>query len=181
MQIHPLIEGYAFTIQNFLSPSECQLSIQSTEQLGYTDAPVTTHLGPMMLPMVRNNTRVMVDDLPLAQKLWSRFQPLAPDVPGWKAIGLNERFRYYRYDPGESFKPHSDGAFVRNAHERSMFTILLYLNEGFSAGDTVVNGLSVRPQTGMALVFLHRILHESTELLQGRKYVMRSDIMYHRA
>jgi hypothetical protein len=36
----------------------------------------------------------------------------------------------------------------------------------------------VRPKQGMALLFLHDLYHEGSEVTQGVKYVLRSDIMY---
>ena len=34
------------------------------------------------------------------------------------------------------------------------------------------------PQTGSILVFQHDILHEGSELINGRKYAVRTDVMY---
>jgi hypothetical protein len=36
----------------------------------------------------------------------------------------------------------------------------------------------VRPVRGTALVFRHRLLHEGAPVLTGRKYVLRTDVMY---
>lgn len=174
-------DNLAFTLHPFLSPAECQERIAWSEAIGYADAPVTTSSGPVMIPDYRNNTRVMVDDLPLAAHLWRRFAPWAPPVEGWVACGFNERLRYYRYDPGEFFAPHRDGAFIRSREELSLFTLLFYLNEGFTGGDTVLQQNPVRPATGLALCFVHRLIHASTTIVQGRKYVLRSDLMYRRA
>jgi predicted 2-oxoglutarate/Fe(II)-dependent dioxygenase YbiX len=33
---------------------------------------------------------------------------------GWTLSGLNERFRFYRYENGETFKPHWDGIYEVN-------------------------------------------------------------------
>jgi len=37
---------------------------------------------------------------------------------------------------------------------------------------------TITPKEGMALIFLHKLYHEGSEVLEGRKYVLRSDIMY---
>ncbi|BAB77096.1 hypothetical protein ACN23B_28710 (plasmid) [Anabaena sp. FACHB-709] len=34
------------------------------------------------------------------------------------------------------------------------------------------------PVTGMALCFVHDVVHEGVAVVQGRKYVLRSDVMY---
>lgn len=183
MQHTPLIDRIAFTLHPFLSAQECSEQIARSEAVGYADAPVTTAHGPVMMPGYRNNTRVMLDDQALADRLWQRFAPAAPPspLPGWVACGLNERLRYYRYDPGDFFAPHRDGAFVRSPGERSFYTLLIYLNGGFEGGETTLEGDPITPRPGLALCFIHRLLHDSVTLRAGRKYVLRSDVMYRRA
>src|SRR5262245_58450232 len=121
------------TIQGLLSPSECAEQIALAESQGFEEAPVSTAPGmAVKMPDVRNNTRVMREDLALAALLWPRIAPHLPEeVEGHKAIGLNERFRVYRYDPGEFFALHRDGYFLRDSGERSRLTLMVYLNEGF--------------------------------------------------
>ena len=103
-----------------------------------------------------------------------------PKMAEYVPIGLNERWRFYRYDPGQAFRWHRDGAYERNALERSRLTFMVYLNEDFAGGETRFETFAVRPRTGTALVFLHPLLHEGAEIERGRKYVMRSDVMYRR-
>ena len=102
----------------------------------------------------------------------------------WKLQGLNERFRFYRYDVGQRFAPHTDGYFERTNGERSHFTFMVYLNDGFEGGATAFHhskpSLRVTPVRGMALVFYHRQLHEGMPVVKGRKYVLRTDVMYRR-
>ena len=37
---------------------------------------------------------------------------------------------------------------------------------------------AVVPEQGMALVFVHAVLHRGAPVTRGRKYVLRSDVMY---
>jgi predicted 2-oxoglutarate/Fe(II)-dependent dioxygenase YbiX len=134
---------------------------------------------------VRDNARVMIDDQALAASLWERARPFVQaEWFGWHAVGLNERFRYYRYDPGQRFDRHTDGYFERDNGERSHFTFMVYLNDDFEGGNTTFYEsrvpLHVRPETGKALLFYHRQVHEGRPVVRGRKYVLRSDIMYRR-
>ena len=89
---------------------------------------------------------------------------------GWKAVGLNERFRFYRYDPGQRFARHTDGSFRRDNGEQSHFTFLVYLNDGFDGGATAFHenraSLLVTPERGKALVFYHRQLHEGMPVVR---------------
>jgi hypothetical protein len=58
---------------------------------------------------------------------------------------------------------------------------MVYLNEGFAGGTTSFMPGEVVPQRGMALFFPHELPHCGEAVGSGRKYVLRSDIMYARA
>jgi prolyl 4-hydroxylase len=174
----------AFTVPDALGAAECAALVERIEALGPTEAPITTSRGFVMRPDIRNNERVIFDDLELARVLFERVAPAIPPVLcGMRAVGANERFRCYRYTRGQRFAPHYDGAFVRDEHERSLLTLMVYLNEGFSGGATAFldHGLEVTPRTGMALLFQHLQLHEGAEVVAGTKYALRSDVMYRAA
>jgi len=175
-------------IHDFLSREECTALIRRSEDLAY--APGT--VADVVIEQVRNNERVLVDDPSLAADLFHRAEPLLPAViEGDGLVGFNERWRFYRYRPGQTFKPHRDGSYVRmESWEESQMTFMIYLNEGMTGGETLFFGgmeqaflqqrpyLSVQPKEGMALVFLHSIWHEGAVVHSGQKYVLRTDVMY---
>lgn len=190
-----LVHGFddIFTVRGFLSADECAAFIARSEAVGYGDAPITTSAGPVLNKRMRNNERVMVDDPATAAGLWERLRPFVPATigTGWQAAGLNERFRYYRYDPGQRFDWHFDGWFERSPAERSHLTFMIYLNDGFEGGETRFrerplgtpagtrdDEFAVVPEAGMALVFVHAVLRQGAAVTAGRKYVLRSDVMY---
>ena len=125
---------------------------------------------------------------PWAENTYSR--------PALHAVGLNERMRILRYDAGTYFAPHYDGTYVRNMEagwdrkgEMSFVTFQLYLNEGCGGGTTrflargrdkngQVDYVDVVPKTGSVLLFQHDCYHEGARVTSGRKYVIRSDVMY---
>ena len=170
----------AFTIPDVLSATECAAMIERIEQLGPAAAPVSMARGEILRPDIRNNQRVMFDDVALAARLHDRIAPMLPALCGGRAIGANERFRGYKYARAERFAPHRDGCFVRNADERSELTLMVYLNEGFRGGTTrfLDFEVDVVPRTGSALLFQHGLLHEGSPVEHGLKYVLRSDVMY---
>lgn len=173
-----------FTIPDVLDLEECAQAIQRIEELVPTDAPITTPAGFVMRPDIRNNKRVVFDDVPLAQLLYARVEAALPThLCGMRKKAANERFRAYRYDVGHRFAPHYDGAFRRNSREESLLTLIVYLNDGFSGGHTrfLDFGIDVVPRPGLALVFQHRLLHEGCVVLTGTKYALRSDVMYESA
>ncbi|CAF5129734.1 unnamed protein product, partial [Rotaria sp. Silwood1] len=101
----------AFLIFNVFTPDECQQWIGLSEQRGYSTATVNVGGGmSQLMTDFRNSDR----------------------------LGLNERLRFLRYDPGQYFEPHMDGEFHRNdgSNEQSFITIQLYLNEGYKGGAT---------------------------------------------
>lgn len=171
----------ATTLDGVFSPEECAALIRRIDAAGPTAAPVTTHQGPVMMPDIRNNTRVMFDDAPLAAELYRRVAASIPQsLSGLHAVGANERIRCYRYEPGQRFAPHFDGAFRRDENERSLLTLILYLNEEFTGGATAFLDFDVQttPRTGRVLWFQHKLYHEGCAVTTGVKYVLRSDVMY---
>ena len=171
----------AFTVHNFLSPQECEKWKQRATAIGFQkNTPISTNNGPVVNTKIRNNDRALVDNPVWANELWRRMQSHFPSSGHTTAIGLNERFRFYRYYPGQYFKPHLDGSFVRNKDERSLWTILIYLNSDMLGGGTKLfwHDVTIQPETGLLLAFLHRQPHAGNELLDGVKYVLRSDVMF---
>ncbi|ORY52358.1 hypothetical protein BCR33DRAFT_655362 [Rhizoclosmatium globosum] len=79
----------------------------------------------------------------------------------------------------------------------SRLTFLIYLNEGFKGGETtyfvpskdavgVMDAKSVVPRAGCAMVFPHgsvkgNLLHEGSGVLEGVKYIARTDVLYRKA
>lgn len=166
-------------IENFLSLEECQRWILFSENLGYEEATVSLKSGPKMIKGMRNNERLVYTNLTLAQTLWERLKNYCPaNLEGYEAIGLNEKFRFYKYKPKQRFKRHIDGSFERNEFEKSMITFLIYLNEEFEGGQTAFDELVITPKTGNALCFFHKQKHEGKIIGKGVKYVLRSDVMY---
>lgn len=170
---------HIFTVENFWTAQECDAYIHKSEQLGYEQAKIITDFGARVVESVRNNTRVLHTDFELAQQLWERLKTFMPEKYGNSIpIGLNELFRFYRYEPGQRFNKHRDQSYIRNDSEASYFTFMIYLNDGYEGGETMFNSVSIHPQKGTALIFQHNLEHEGTELKSGIKYVLRTDIMY---
>jgi hypothetical protein len=171
-----------FVIPQFLTAEECRAFIERSEQLGYADAPINNSFGPVLRKDVRDNQRLLLDD-PDRAAAWSDRAKglLVEEWFGWEAVGLNERFRFYRHDPGQRFARHLDGCFRRDNGEQSHFTFMVYLNGGFEGGATAFHegrpSLLVTPERGKALVFYHRQVHEGMAVVRGRKYVLRTDVM----
>ena len=170
-----------FTIDAVLTEDECRTMVARAEAVGFELATINAWEGPRVDTKVRNNDRVILDDELLAKDLWSRVQDKVPPLRGGRQVrGLNERFRFYRYRPGQKFAWHSDGPFLRENGEISLLTFMIYLNDGYLGGSTRFDWTEISGKTGMALVFEHGLLHEGAAITEGTKYVLRSDVMYGR-
>jgi hypothetical protein len=173
-----------WTVDAVFSPDECAQMIASVEAMGFEEALITTGRGMVMNKSVRNNDRVIFDDAARANAVFARVKDhLLACIDDWDLCGLNERFRAYRYDPGQRFKPHFDGCFVREYEvEESAITMMIYLNDNFVGGATQFHDyeMLIRPTVGRVLFFFHPVLHEGCEVVSGRKYVLRTDVMYRR-
>lgn len=176
-----LTQQLLWTVPAVLTADECESLIARVEAAHPTPAPIATPGGFVMRPNVRSNSRVIIDDRHLAAELFERILGHLPrSLLRMRVVGVNERFRFYRYQPGQRFALHQDGTFARSPDERSLLTFLIYLNQDFTGGETAFpeQGQCIRPQTGMALLFQHLLLHEGCPVRSGTKYALRSDIMY---
>jgi predicted 2-oxoglutarate/Fe(II)-dependent dioxygenase YbiX len=168
-----------WTIPNFISERACEELIFYSEMKGYQPAEVSLSTGAKMMKNIRNNQRLLYEDFALAAEYWARLSPFCPAlIADWQAVGLNEQFRFYKYESSERFKRHIDGRFRRNEQEESRITFMIYLNDDFEGGHTDFDHHSIKPSTGDALCFIHEQKHEGCPVLSGTKYVLRSDVMY---
>jgi hypothetical protein len=144
-------------------------------------APVIGEHGVEVDLAVRNNTRVMWDS---AEEAGSLLERVAPSVPGRLSgaalVGANPRLRLYRYGPGERHGAHWDTIVELADNVRSLLTLVFYLNDDFTGGETDFPelGRRIAPRRGRALLFQHRVLHEAGAVTAGEKLVLRTDILY---
>lgn len=134
MKVNRLGAG-VFTIENFLTPSECAEFIAESEALGYEEAAIRTEDGDRLYKDARNNDRIIFDKRELASSLYQRARPLLPaEIKGWFLSGFNERFRFYRYEKQQQFVWHQDGTVRLSETEESLLTFMIYLNDEFEGG-----------------------------------------------
>jgi len=177
----------AFVLDGVLSEEECKALIDEAEEKGFEQALLNIGVGETLATDFRSSQRCIIDSFEKADFIWSRIKQCLPELwKGYSVVGLNERLRILKYHKGDFFKPHMDGVYQRpDGSQRSFITIQLYLNEGFSGGNTTFlsnksekENVGVIPRTGSILVFQHDILHEGSLLEDGIKYTIRTDVMY---
>lgn len=205
-------------VDNFLSADECARLVQAAEASGgftFWDPD-----GSEQKKSVRNADTVEFDDKSLCDQLYSRLLPyINPSVAfstenedtfetelegEWVATGLNTHLLMNRYAGGGHFAPHADGSTVIDFNRRSLYTVLIYLNDCSEGGQTQlltcldgasmtrpVDGARVaRPEAilesvacrcGRALLYYHQVLHAGAPVgKNATKYCLRSDVMYER-
>lgn len=179
-----------FTINDFLSEETCKSLIEITEKQNYQIAPVTLDGNKGIFEMnldVRNNARVIVDNEFASKLLFDQLKIYLPETYKdiWKLQKLNSRFRFYRYEKGQTFKSHIDGKYKESDTCESKLTLLIYLSKPLSGGETTFFNqtesdlrFKIVPQIGQVLVFDHHQLHSGDPVLDGVKYVLRTDVMY---
>jgi hypothetical protein len=200
----PIFGTYRFAIMlhSVLSPEECSKLIDRAEQDGFEDA---TIVNANTKTRHRDCTRCLLDDVELANEWYERIVNALKNTPfetklinaPWvqkssgmnpQAMGLNEHLRLLKYKPRQFFQAHYDSPFVRSTPdgncvgEMSCVSVQIYLNQNFKGGSTTFRSgdrfLDVKPRTGSILLFEHNILHEGQTVLQGTKYLLRTDVMY---
>ena len=188
MNIEHHIKNHVISVSNFVTPEWCENRIAQSESMGFETAKLTTINGQVEDLSIRNNRRLFFKDKILAQDLFEKITPSLPSpFRGREAVRLNEMFRIYRYDIGQQFDWHQDGYYQSPDYLRSRFTLMIYLNADFTGGGTTFSDwdsnpefsdFTITPETGKALLFYHPIVHRGDPVQSGRKYVLRTDVMY---
>jgi len=199
----------AFVLSNVLTDSECDRIAAISEDMGYTeDAPVS-----LSRSVRRNENCVVIADDSLWKPIWRRVRgsmPAAISHPAGECstpLGLNQRWRLYKYGEEDIFRMHTDGSWpgsglvngklVRDIYgdRWSQLTFLLYLDADYEGGETsfFVPKSAASPRSGevvrvsvprgSALVFFHgehelSPLHEGSLVSRGLKRIVRSDVLY---
>ena len=105
------------------------------------------------------------------------------------SVGLNERFRFLRNKKGDKFGVHRCIPFVRGVEygdrvgEMSHVTFVVFLNDKMKGGMLRFVGsddryYDVHPKAGSIAIFDHDIPHEDCVITSGRKYAIKTDVMY---
>jgi prolyl 4-hydroxylase len=189
-----------YLLHRVMSPRECRRLISAADEIGFSHAGLAIGDDTYRVNLaVRNNLRVVFDAPGLAAGLWQRIRAhVQAQHEGAAVVGVNDRFRVYRYEPGQRFSPHVD---VRTAVPggETRASLVLYLNDEFTGGNTRFfetkdrgsrrgegRGrkfdnrvrFALQPAVGGAVVFDHLLLHEGAEVTGGVKYAVRSDLIY---
>lgn len=157
-----------FKVSALLSERECDEIVRGAVALGMKD------VGWEYVTTYRRCTRSVSTCPSLAGTLLERLKPLfeREDLDGVQPFGIgadgswalsyvNSCMRVSCYEAGSHFAKHRDNGFVLTDDVRSIYTIVCYLNDDFTGGETIFyddKGMShpVTPSRGQAVVFTVR-------------------------
>eukprot|EP00746_Dinoflagellata_sp_MGD_P053476 gnl/MRDRNA2_/MRDRNA2_235285_c0_seq1.p1 gnl/MRDRNA2_/MRDRNA2_235285_c0~~gnl/MRDRNA2_/MRDRNA2_235285_c0_seq1.p1 ORF type:complete len:259 (+),score=42.31 gnl/MRDRNA2_/MRDRNA2_235285_c0_seq1:74-778(+) len=175
----------AVLISQVLSPAECDQLIKLTESAGYhPDGPMGIVLHDRYVR--QNDSCVLIASEAFNKLLFDRCSGSLPlECGGGELCGINRRWRFYKYHPGDIFRAHVDpggltgGGFDESGtlipdsfgDRKSQMTFLLFLNDEFDGGATrffvdpvmprfgsveqCSRIVSVPPSQGSVLCFFH--------------------------
>lgn len=230
---HHIDDGTAdcIVVSNILSSEECDALVAACETVGFSFWCQKNHNDSNGEEQCSSDSKAVrvVDtieaDFPrLSKLLYQRISQAAHLVPKifssnmenasevyerelegtWVPYALSENLLFGRYHPGGHFMPHIDGSTVVDINTRSLYTLLLYLNDCPAGGETFIfsgeqchvmyldgeankyRGLetqrvgAVHPTKGSAAFFYYDLLHEGAPVIEGQKYICRADVLYRR-
>eukprot|EP00531_Pseudo-nitzschia_arenysensis_P018619 CAMPEP_0116117316 /NCGR_PEP_ID=MMETSP0329-20121206/1504_1 /TAXON_ID=697910 /ORGANISM="Pseudo-nitzschia arenysensis, Strain B593" /LENGTH=595 /DNA_ID=CAMNT_0003610865 /DNA_START=38 /DNA_END=1823 /DNA_ORIENTATION=- len=171
-----------FTIENFLTPEECQEVIRMGLDQGLTES--TLHSSPLAKQNRDTSTRssstawLSRDTSSLTAKIYEKAASLTnidPDLfqkfheSSAQHHSIAESLQVVHYKKGEEYTPHHDfiSPSINDRHQPSRFaTLLIYLNDVEGGGETrfprAINnnnaeGLEITPKVGSAVLFYNSL------------------------
>jgi hypothetical protein len=96
--------------------------------------------------------------------------------------GVDQMMKIYRLEAGRgAVAPHVDEDFEGPDGSVARYSILLYLNDDYTGGETIFTTksgdlIAPHPTVGGGIIFRHDILHQGQKVLTGTKYVLKTDL-----
>eukprot|EP01084_Bolivina_argentea_P184781 318708_1 len=198
-------------INNIFTHNECDHIIKQCQKLKSFQ-----NLDNKYNKTIRKSKRLLALDRNLSNTLWNRLKnviktdiiknnnlsttPLGFDVLNteneWKISSINIAMRINKYDANDNdfFTFHKDSQYTPSSHERSLFTLIIYLNDQFQGGETNFyfvkqdknmnnmectineeikyngginsgyNCISIKPSIGNGVIFTPNIIHCGAKL-----------------
>jgi Poxvirus C4/C10 protein len=116
----------------------------------------------------------------IANKIESRLNSSirSENVAGLSVAELSSELAHYRYVQGDYVAMHCDGSENVKDDRWSAFTLVIYLNDGFTGGATgfPTVGIELNLSAGQGVLFKQSLHHEGKVVLSGEKYILTSDV-----
>jgi len=166
-------------IPNFLTSEECDQIISRSTNL--TESTVYTSKSDNIMDSRKSQQTWLYDSDPFIKGISDRVRGIHQ--------GSQEDMQVVKYTAGGFFKPHYDvcdgtNEYCQRMNQRGirMYTVLVYLNDGYQGGETVFPALnkSVKPEKGKAIVFtnvdpngviIRDSFHGGNPVISGEKWI----------
>lgn len=168
------LQNHIRTYDHFLSDDTCDYIIQYCEEKNlFVRSEVEAHANESYVSADRTSYSAGI-----RERQNPHFKAILEKVSDLLNVPVNfiENLQCVKYSKGQQFKPHFDAG----ASNHRIHTMLVYLNDDFSGGETFFPelNLKVEPQKGRALYFLNRIdqsillqsAHAGLPVANGTKY-----------
>lgn len=207
LNVSALVPSAVFVARNFMDQNECNSWIKFAEDVGFESlcSPQTREYAQRQCGRISRNDWDMADKLyqrmkPMVDEI-ARQVLISNSDETYSPLTCNGNLRLYRYNKNMSFGRHFDGSQriskIEGAHTE--ITVLIYLStckggatrfylptssKRSSSGKKKSkdeNSESFVPEAGSILFHIHgdRCLeHEADPVIDGVKYVLRTDIVY---
>ncbi|KAF9821335.1 hypothetical protein IEO21_00581 [Rhodonia placenta] len=200
LEARTFLEDQIILLDGVLSPEECKNYVKFID-----NQPLELTPPKKRGEAARVNYRISITSTEMANRLYEVLSPHLPPFPYPEsakrpgtstrpAHSFNSNIRLYKYTPGQYFGQHYDDTVCDSVTgAKSEWTLLVYLTgaeDGVKGGQTLffrthrgnASDAMVPPlKRGMALLHRHGpecLLHEGSPVLEGVKYVLRSDLMF---
>ena len=177
---------YLSLINNVFSDEECNNLIIHSENIGFVQASSYTdkYKKEHYFLEIRKSLRCIIDSIDFAKIIYKRIAHIIPNnYKDMEFSEINPRFRFLKYTSGDHFAKHTDEHYKNDKNEISLITVLIYLNNDYEGGNTKFlfdnsTEISITPKIGLICLMDQNILHEVPTLINGVKYIIRTELMY---
>merc|ERR1712137_150198 len=159
------------------SRKESELMVKQAEQIGFHTLVSPSSKEPVQLP-----DQVRVHDELFAKMLFDRvesiLEPIHKEVhplQTWKVDHLHPLMTFLRYNPNIAYKPQRS---IWEGEGNNVYTMLVFLNDSFSGGDTEFPNCSIDPTIGDGVVFYSKFSRSVAPVTKESQYVLQADIIY---
>jgi prolyl 4-hydroxylase len=171
-----------YSISGFWDKEICEALISQAEKTNIYPKEETVKVQKTLEDNLdsRDSFRVYIESNEIAAIIYEYLKPFLDQINTKTYIhkGIHTNLRIYKYLPGQEFKKHKDGGIVISETEKSLYSLLLYLNDDFEGGSTVFADCEIIPTQGLVVFFPHEKEHAGTVVEKGLKYVLRGNLIF---
>jgi hypothetical protein len=168
------VDSNIWLINNLLTETECRYLILKTREKGFKSALNGEKHGRFNEETFINNSNILKL---IRLRLLNVFNNHSEAT--FSIQNTTEVLEFYRYKKGDFVSPHSDTPIQVSESNKSNYTLVIYLNEGFEGGETFfrLNDLKIKTNQGSAVLFDQNLIHGGSKIIEGEKYILRLCIL----